>query len=470
MKNKIFALLTAIMMCFAFAGCGGADSDKEAAGPEKAAPTSIIGDWECVDVEMTDNGETISKKDLEKMLGMKVKKMMNITAYGDGTAEMTIMGDSGSVTWTEADGTYTIITGSEAEDGSSNTAVLKDSKLILTIKDNYSADDKKTETSTTYTLKYIGKKSKLINGGEIKFTDDETRAMSNYMNEGQYLVVDDVLYGCFGGKKFGEGKFQFADITDGDKADIKNKQVIRKDVTTKYLTEHEGYIYGILNNAEIVKVKAGETKYKTIYEGGCDYLQIIGGEIYFADENYKLCKMNLNGKKKETVFDKEQVYFPYFLSKNVMIYQNDPDNESLHLYNYKTGEDTKLNDVRSYRPVLCGDYLYYVSAATEDKFYFNRMDMYSGKVETTEEGSYDIGFFIEDGKIAFANGGAPAVKVDEWNQMFNKNFGGEVMIPKYSDGHIRILAMTNGDTYICNDDFNKNYEHSNGIGYCYVKQ
>ena len=63
MKKKIMAAILIFAMCFAFAGCGaggGEGSDKSKEG-EKAEVTSIIGSWECEDIEVTDNGEKIDK-------------------------------------------------------------------------------------------------------------------------------------------------------------------------------------------------------------------------------------------------------------------------------------------------------------------------------------------------------------------------------------------------------------------------
>lgn len=47
--------------------------------------------------------------------------------------------------------------------------------------------------------------------------------------------------------------------------------------------------------------------------------------------------MGLDGKNKETVLDKG-VFYPYQVSSKFLIYQDDADGETLHVYNMEDGQ------------------------------------------------------------------------------------------------------------------------------------
>ena len=54
-----------------------------------------------------------------------------------------------------------------------------------------------------FTMKYLGKKSKLIEGWDVTLDDDEIYAMSNAMVGGACVEADGMLYGDYGGKEWG---------------------------------------------------------------------------------------------------------------------------------------------------------------------------------------------------------------------------------------------------------------------------
>ena len=162
MKKKIMAVFLVFAMCFAFAGCGGdsGDSSDKSKEPEKAKATSIIGSWECEDIEVTDNGEKIDKETIKTMFGKDFSATLKIDAYSDGQAYITLMGDEGVLLWTETgDKTYKI--DSDKEDSSEMTAKLDGEKLIVNMKEAYMSGDEEVSMEMKFTMKYLGKKSKL---------------------------------------------------------------------------------------------------------------------------------------------------------------------------------------------------------------------------------------------------------------------------------------------------------------------
>ncbi len=311
--------------------------------------------------------------------------------------------------------------------------------------------------------------SDILKDWNLQMTDGEVLAMSNLMAAGEYIVVGDELYGSFGGASVGKGTFSVAKIEDGDTADVSGRKVIEENSAASYLTEHEGYIYGILNWDKIVRVKAGETVAETIYEGACDAMHIRDGKIYFSDEKYRLCSMSLDGSNVETVIDQADMYYTYVLPNDMVVYQNDPDNESLHIYNLATEEDVKLNNVVSHSPIIYGDYLYYTSPAdNEEEYTFHRIDLYTGEIQDAPCIVYNSEFFIENGKFVFSSAGMPTFGVDQWDKLDLSAYGGLVVEARYSDGHIRVLSDSNAEIYIKNNEFNDDGKTS--IGYNHIVQ
>ena len=102
MKRKILAAVLVLAMCFAFAGCGGDSGDKDKA-KEKPKVTSITGSWECEDIEVTDNGKKVSKDTIKTMFGKDFSSVLKLTAYGDGSADINMMGDEGVISWSETE-------------------------------------------------------------------------------------------------------------------------------------------------------------------------------------------------------------------------------------------------------------------------------------------------------------------------------------------------------------------------------
>lgn len=445
MKKILLSAVTSLVLCFSMAGCGGGgESDNDQNKTEKTEVTSIVGVWECVDMTMEDNGQKMNKEELEKLFDKKVGEMAFLNAYEDGTGEFTFLDGTGSMTWTESDGVYTITPESTGDEGAdSMSAELKDGSLVVTSEGSYLSDDAELKTVMVLTFEYQGRSSKILENWDLEMSEEEVLEMNSQIEEGQYIIADGYLYGYYGGKELNGGDFMMTEITAGDKPEIgKMKKVAGAESVTS-LAEHDGYVYGIIDFEKIVKVKIGETKTETVFEGGCNSMQIVGNKIYYTDGNYNLCKMNLKGKDSEKILEKE-MYYVYVLPNKTVLYQDDADNESLHIYYLKTGTDVKINDEPSYQPMIYGDYLYYSTKTAENTYVFKRINLYSGSVETAPGDMSNTEFFIDNGDISFGFGGMPAVSIDEWDKLSTKNYGGGIYGPRYSNGEIRIYV---DDTY-----------------------
>ena len=150
-----------------------------------------------------------------------------------------------------------------------------------------------------------------------------------------------------------------------------------------------------------------------LYEGPCDYLQINNDRIYFTDENYHFMSMDMNGENLVTVVDRE-IYYPYFISSDWMVFQDDADSESLHLYNTTYGEELNLTDSVSHAPVLSGKYLYYMEVSDSGN-YLCRIDISNPDELICEKSENTISFldYMIDGKtIYLANN--TSMELENW--------------------------------------------------------
>ncbi|NLY82936.1 MAG: DUF5050 domain-containing protein [Clostridiales bacterium] len=472
MKKKLMVVITVFIICFCITGCGdssGGDVEKKVKKTELEI-TSIEGGWKCVDIKIEEDGTKMEKKEIEDMYEMKADEIIQLTAYGDGTGEMIFFGDYANITWTEEKDKYVIkVTSAEStEEPLTMDALLKDNKLTIKFVDSYTADGVELESTMNFEFEHQGKVSKFFENFDINLSDKEVLKMSNFMATGQCIVVDETLYGNFGGEFVGKGTFSMGKIKKGDEPKVSDVKEIAKQSLATYLTEKDGHIYGILNNEKIIKVKVGNSKVETLYEGGCDYLQIVGDKMYYTDENYSLYTMSLDGKNKTNVIDKKEIYYTYILPNEKVLYQDDSDKESLHMHDLKTGEDVKLNDVVSYCPIIYGDHIYYTSPKGE-KYTFNRLDLYSGNVETAPGNMLESEFVIENGNIVFGEGGLPTLSVNKWNKLSETNYGGMVSRIYYSDGKTRLYSDSNGKMYLTFDKFNS-AEDKVTIGYNHINQ
>lgn len=185
---------------------------------------------------------------------------------------------------------------------------------------------------------------------------------NNSQNQASFTVQDNWVYGMG------------TDTTGRQVAFIK----CRLDFTEKTVLEkawvyfpyiRDGYIYYLLNDFKddskngIYRMRIsgdGKEKLSDMY----GYMQVWGDTIYVSDELAEneedrncLYAMDMDGSNVRKVIDKP--VFHWFVFGDAILYQDDQDNESLHLADFE-GNDTKLNDEVSYFPIFDGEYIYYV--------------------------------------------------------------------------------------------------------------
>lgn len=146
----------------------------------------------------------------------------------------------------------------------------------------------------------------------------------------------------------------------------------------KCLAVEEGWLYycqyatAEAENMELVKMRVSGGDAQVIVEELFGDTQFVDGFIYYTsaeswnedytavtDESTHLYRCDLNGENVELILDKPVYYFTVFGDR--ILYQDDHDGCSLHLYSMAGGTDEKLNDVGSYWPIYDGEYIYYLA-------------------------------------------------------------------------------------------------------------
>ena len=110
---------------------------------------------------------------------------------------------------------------------------------------------------------------------------------------------------------------------------------------------------------------------------------------------------DFDGSNLQRVLNKE-VYYPYTPDGNIVFYQDDNDEETIHKYNISTGEDIRISSPYAYVPIYDGQNTrYYVKSAgssTEGEYIG---DLVKRNIDTGEEQTLYSG--VVNGCLAFSN-------------------------------------------------------------------
>ena len=197
-------------------------------------------------------------------------------------------------------------------------------------------------------------------GFEVQFSGEDTMRMSNYMNEGRYVLVGASLYGQQFSKDTGRARLARISAKNGGTI-----AVLDEDISPSFMCyESTGkYLYYIRREmpsggCALARISTAEgSAPELIYEHECDYLFISGRRLWFTDEEHRLVSTDLNGGDMEIIVDKE-VYFPYLINDDILLFQDDGDGETLHMLKLSSGEETRLLDDKCYSFILSGRALF----------------------------------------------------------------------------------------------------------------
>ena len=340
--------------------------------------------------------------------------------------------------------------------------------------------------------------------GEIFFTAAETRAMSNTMLGNLYIHDGKLLYGT---GYDGNGvpylcRMKFSELKSG--MVIRETEILENGVSARYLIYSDDVLYYLRTDMEtgetsVVRMptadavaaaekaaakaaaktsaaagsgtagaSSGTTEAdtlslqtygkadapETLYRGTCDYLFLRGDRLYFTDADNHLLSMSPDGKNLSQVVADREIFLPYLISDDLLLYQDDRDGESLHLRNLTTGEDRQIASGRVYEYVLTGTELYfsYVEESTGSRSRLSRMninDAIAGNEIKTERSDRYMGtrFCISGDHINGSNGAS--VPLSSWNTLSDTQYEtGFLSSCQYVSENFEIFFRYNDDGLI----------------------
>lgn len=263
---------------------------------------------------------------------------------------------------------------------------------------------------------------------------EDAQAMSSWMNQGSALLEDGVYYGRFFQRNRNYAQtFRMELLKEGDSVQIGDWQVLDDSYCPRYLHKSGSTLFYVKNHGSsvqgtegLVRVNADGSDYRILWEGECDCLCLRGGRLFFTDAEHQLVSTDTDGGDLRILVERE-VYYAYPLDADWLLFQDDADNESLHLLHFPSGVELKLNDERSYRPILAGDKLYYEYVREDGSGCLARIDLASGGTETDPEtGFLRPVFTVEhgdgliregyaaDGETIWPDTGLAAVPAEAW--------------------------------------------------------
>ena len=180
----------------------------------------------------------------------------------------------------------------------------------------------------------------------------------------------------------------------------------------------DGYLYYLQTadeNYDLIKVRSSGEDPRTIIMDCFSSVQIVGDDIYYTTAQHMmsdnsgvtmdscyLYRCDLNGENEEAILEKPVYYFTVF-NDNYILYQDDKDDVTLHIYDMKTGEDTRLNDRESYCPIYDGNYVYYLTSGSDTESRLRCMTLDGTTDERVDLGCTVGSFLLRGDYIYYLN-------------------------------------------------------------------
>ncbi len=201
-------------------------------------------------------------------------------------------------------------------------------------------------------------------------TDKIVETQGQKQNQSEFMVDNNWIYCPNWTNDTGAPIFVKERIEGGDYTKLDT-------VGAQNIYSKDGYIYysAIYTDSEdeqgIYKMRSsGEGKIKIVDKKECD-MQIVNDYIYYSadmlasseeitEEYSHLFRCDLEGNNEVEIIEKP--VFCWYVFGNCILYQDDRDNESLHICDLDGQNDKKINDSVSYNPIYDGEYIYYAKS------------------------------------------------------------------------------------------------------------
>ena len=244
----------------------------------------------------------------------------------------------------------------------------------------------------------------------LPFSDADTTAMSNFMLPGRYWFDGTYLYGLAFDKNDILPNLVRMEVSFSDTAPQPGTcEPLDRHVNAVFLTPVENWLYYIRHDRATHTVSLARLDLNTLEHeilvsdhSELSYLQLHNKRLYFTAENHHLFSSDLTGKDLQPVLEK-QVYYPYFIDDDRLLYQDSADSETLHLFRCSDGMDIRLTDTPSFHPILSDCSLFFLSAEN-DTLHLSRMDLRNPSSDSVLPFPIETSSFLFSQEFSIANG------------------------------------------------------------------
>lgn len=228
----------------------------------------------------------------------------------------------------------------------------------------------------------------------VSFSEEETRAMSRFMLQGRYWSDGSALFGMAFDKNSSLPNLirTSVDLT-GALPSLSPYTVLDRHVNATFLTSVSDSLIYIRHDRDAGSSSLARLDLKTLTVEiltdnipGLSYLSFHNNRLYFTGENHHYFSSALDGSDITPILEKE-IYYPYFISDDWLLYQDSADNESFHLFRLSDGADVSLTSVPSFLPVISGSILYFLTQQEDNLLHLSRIDF--SKPSSSPDTLYD---------------------------------------------------------------------------------
>lgn len=259
-------------------------------------------------------------------------------------------------------------------------------------------------------------------------------------NNGSFLIAGDWVYG-HGWDSRGNSQLIKTRVGGGDRTVLDDG--FAKNIYT--IGDQLYYMKGHVEDYGIYRMDInGENKQLLVKAFGS--MQIVGDFIYYIDYtdealndrvsgNTPYCHLyrcDLNGENQTEIIAKP--VFHAFVFADGILYQDDPDNESLHICDLDGKNDIKLNDCRSYQPLYDGQFIYYNCIDDNDVSSIRKVKPDGTEDQLVSACQVSEGMFLTPEYIYFVN-------ADDNHRLYRMNKDGSDLTPVLEADNLGFVVL-----------------------------
>lgn len=206
---------------------------------------------------------------------------------------------------------------------------------------------------------------------KISLPSEETLRMSNYMLSGRFIHEKKILYGSRHDAA-GQPYLCRMKYTVGKNGMyVRETEPLDRAVDAQYLALDGEWLYYLRENlsdgttavCRVLSAEGASAEPQVLYNAPCDFLTLRNGRLYFTDAADHLLSMKADGTDVKTELGDKAVFYPYLLTDNLLLFQDDADGESLHMRYLPTGFELRISQGRVLSYIVKGSKLYFLRAA-----------------------------------------------------------------------------------------------------------